>query len=109
VILCNKILDHLSRRFSAKAFIVRSMWANGKVFKRLKFRFSEIILKLAMNDIDGFQGEITSSNTRLIGYHKKIVAKFLKNSQCPNRIRKIFNIFNSREVILIQDECTVPI
>ena len=109
MILLDEILDHLARRLSTLTFIVRRMRADGKIFKRVEFVTAKVILQLPMNDIDIFQRKITSANTGLIGHNEKLKAQLLENLQGFHGIGKIFDIFNPREVVLIQNDGPVSV
>ena len=85
------------------------MWTDGKVFKRSELRFPEVILELAVKNVDGFEGKIPAAHARLVSYNEELKALLLKKFQGLHRIREILHVLNPREVVLIEDECSIPV
>lgn len=81
VVLIHQLLDHLSGRFSAMAILIRTMRANRKILKGLELVNPQVVLELSVNNINRFQREVAPPHSRLVSYHKKFKAEFLKKME----------------------------
>jgi len=109
MVLFHQVQNHLGRRLSALAVIIRGMRADREIFKGSNLGFAQIVLKLPVNDVNVFKGKIGASDTGLIGHNEELIAKFLEFFQGLQRIRKIFHLFDTRKIVLVDDQSSVTI
>jgi hypothetical protein len=96
VMFFNEVGNHFSRRFAAFAFIFRRVGANGKIFEGFQLMGPQIVLQLAMDNINIFQTKVSTTNARLVSDNKKFVAQVLKQVKGLKSIRKKLDIFDFR-------------
>ncbi len=77
------------------------MGADREIPKRSEFRFSQVVLKLAMNDVDRFEREVAATDPGLVGYDEEVEPECLKELKCFQCVRKVLNILGPREVVFI--------
>jgi hypothetical protein len=70
--------------------------ANGKIFEGFQLMCPQIVLQLAVNNINIFQTKVSATDARLVSDNKKFIAQLLKQVKCLESIRKKLDIFDFR-------------
>lgn len=85
------------------------MRTDREVLEGSEFFFAKIILKLAVDDVDILEPEVTSSNPGLIGHHEEIEIEILQKLESLQRVGEILDVLNLGEVVLVDDESSISI